>query len=52
MLSSLRALTTKDAPAPQLPLSLIPTDMGEHLHASRKWEVTLASVFLGKDRKD
>lgn len=40
MLLEKRALTTKDAP--QVPLSLTPSDMGEHLHGLRKWEVTLA----------
>lgn len=49
MLLEKRALTTTDAP--QVPLSLTLRDMGEHLHGSRKREVTLALVFLGKDRK-
>lgn len=46
MLLEKRALTTTDAP--QVPSSLTPRYMGEHLHGSRKWEVTLA---FGKDRK-
>lgn len=38
MLSSLRALTNKDAF--QLPLSLTPRDLGQRLHGSKEWEVT------------